>query len=98
MRPKKVKGLWWYFVSMVFIIILSFIVIMSFLAFLYFHVGNGSFAHKGPLQPILLIILLSVVLGTTITIMVGRKILLPISDFSKAAKEISKGKIGRAHV
>lgn len=91
MRPKKVRGLWWYFVSLVFIIILSFIVIMSCLAFLYFHVGNGSFAHKGPLQPILLIILLSVVLGTTITIMVGRKILLPISDFSKAAKEISKG-------
>lgn len=91
MRGQKNKGLWWYFVSLVFVIILSFILIMSILAFLYIQVGNTTLEHKSPLPPILIIILCSLVIGTAITVMVGRKILSPIANFSKAAKEIAKG-------
>ena len=91
MRGPKNRGLWWYFVSLVFVIVLSFILIMSILAYLYFRVGNSFSAHRNPLQPILIIVLFSLVIGTTITVMVGRKILLPITDFSKAAKEIANG-------
>lgn len=92
MRGQKNRGLWWYFVSLVFLITLSFILIMSMLAFLYIQVGNTTLVHKKPLPLILFIILCSsLVIGTAITVMVGRKILSPITDFSKAAKEIAKG-------
>lgn len=91
MRRPKNRGLWWYFVSLVFVIILSFILIMSILAYLYFQAGNTTLSHRGPLPPILIIILFSLVIGTTITVMVGRKILSPILDFSKAANEIANG-------
>jgi len=91
MRRQKNRGLWWYFVSLVFVIILSFLLIMTILAYLYFRVGNNALEHSNPFPPILTIILFSLVIGTTITVMVGRKILSPIADFSKAAKEIAKG-------
>ncbi|KHL92185.1 histidine kinase [Paenibacillus sp. IHB B 3415] len=91
MRSGKNSGLWWYFVSMVFIIILSFVFIMAVLAFLYFRVENNTWEHGNPFPPILTMVLFSLVIGTTISIMVGRKILSPITDFSKAAKEIAGG-------
>jgi signal transduction histidine kinase len=91
MRSGKNSGLWWYFVSMVFIIILSFVLIMSVLAILYFQIGDNTWEHGNPLPPILTMMLFSLVIGTTISIMVGRKILAPITDFSKAAKEIAGG-------
>ena len=91
MRSRKNRGLWWYFVSMVFVIILSFVLIMAVLAFLYFRVGNNTMEHSNPFPPILTMMLFSLVIGTTISFMVGRKILAPIADFSKAAKEIASG-------
>ncbi|KAI7257012.1 hypothetical protein KC345_g10882, partial [Hortaea werneckii] len=91
MRSGKNRGLWWYFVSMVFVIILSFVLIMAVLAFLYFRVGSNTWEHGNPFPPILTMMLFSLVIGTTISIMVGRKILAPIADFSKAAKEIASG-------
>lgn len=91
MRSGKNRGLWWYFVSMVFVIILSFVLIMAILAFLYFRMGNNTMEHSNPFPPILTMMLFSLVIGTTISFMVGRKILAPIADFSKAAKEIAGG-------
>ncbi|ASA19725.1 HAMP domain-containing sensor histidine kinase [Paenibacillus donghaensis] len=91
MRHQKNKGLWWYFVSLVFIIILVFILISSPLVFLYIHFGNLDAHGRNPFPPVMTIILFSLVIGTTITIMVGRKILSPITGFSNAAKEIASG-------
>lgn len=91
MRRKKNRGLWWYFVSLVFVIILFFILIMSILAYLYFQIDNNTTVHKNPFPPILLLVLFSLVIGTSITIEVGRRILSPIKDFSNAAKEIANG-------
>ncbi|QUL56376.1 HAMP domain-containing histidine kinase [Paenibacillus tritici] len=87
----KNRGLWWYFVSMVFVIILFFVLLMSVWAFLYFRIGNNTWEHGNPFPPILTMVLFSLVIGTTISIMVGRTILAPITDFSKAAKEIAGG-------
>ncbi|WP_223110733.1 HAMP domain-containing sensor histidine kinase [Paenibacillus sinensis] len=64
---------------------------MAILAYLYFQIGNNTTVHKNPFPPILLIVLFSLVIGTTITIEVGRRILSPIKDFSNAAKEIANG-------
>lgn len=91
MRRKKNRGLWWYFVSLVFVIILFFILIMSILAYLYFQIDNNTTVHKNPFPPILLLVLFSLVIGTSITIEVGRRILSPIKDFSNAANEIANG-------
>ncbi|MEK4044342.1 HAMP domain-containing sensor histidine kinase [Paenibacillus sp. FSL H8-0048] len=85
------RGLWWYFVSMVFVIILFFVLILSVLAYLYFRVGNNTIGHRNMFPPVLMVMLFSVVIGTTISIMVGKKILAPITDFSRAAKEIARG-------
>ncbi|MBW4083898.1 HAMP domain-containing sensor histidine kinase [Paenibacillus sp. S150] len=90
MRRKK-DGLWWYFVSLVFVIILSFLLLMSVLAYLYFRSENNAMKHGSFFPLLLTVIMFSLVMGTTITVMVGRRILAPIADFSKAAKEIAKG-------
>lgn len=85
------RGLWWYFVSMVFVIILFFAVILSALAYLYLRVGHHTIGHRTMFPPLLTTVLFSLVVGTTISIMVGKKILAPITDFSRAAKEIARG-------
>lgn len=91
MNRRKINNLWWYFVSIVFLIMLSSCLIMALLAFLYIHYGNVSVHGSGPFAPLLIIMLFSVVIGTIITIIVGKKILSPITDFSNAAKEIARG-------
>lgn len=93
MNKGKINNLWWYFVSLVFLIMLSTCLIMAGLAFWYLYVryGNVTLHPKGHFAPILIIMLFSVIIGTIITIMVGRKFVSPITDFSKAAKEIAKG-------
>ncbi|TCZ75081.1 HAMP domain-containing protein [Paenibacillus albiflavus] len=91
MNKRIFKSLWWYFVSSVFLIMLSSSLIMASLAFLYLRYGNVPTHGSNPYGPIIVIMLLSVVIGTIITIMVGKRILSPITDFSKAAKEIAKG-------
>lgn len=67
------RGLWWYFVSMVFVIILFFVVILSALAFLYIRVGHNTIGHRNMFPPLLTTMLFSLVIGTTISIMVGKK-------------------------
>ncbi|WNS40709.1 HAMP domain-containing sensor histidine kinase [Paenibacillus sp. MMS20-IR301] len=66
---------------------------MAVWAYLYYKLGNNTWGrgHGNPFPPFLTIILFSLVIGTAISIIVGRKILAPITDFSKAAKEIAKG-------
>lgn len=91
MKKSIFKSLWWYFVSLVFLIILSSLLIMAPLAFLYIHFSNTTQHGRVPFSPILVIVLLSLVIGSIITIMVGKKILSPITIFSNAAKEIAKG-------
>lgn len=91
MKKSIFKSLWWYFVSLVFLIILSSLLIMVPLAFLYIHFTNTTQHGKVPFSPILVIVMLSLVIGSIITIMVGKKILSPITIFSNAAKEIAKG-------
>lgn len=76
---------------MVFVIILFFVFILGVIALLYYRLGNHTREHGNPFPPVLTMILFSLVVGTTITIMVGKKILAPITDFSRAAKEIADG-------
>lgn len=91
MKNSIFKSLWWYFVSLVFLIMLSSLLIMAPLAFMYIRFANTSLHGRVPFSPILVVVLLSLVIGSIITIMVGKKILSPITIFSNAAKEIAKG-------
>ncbi|GGH18480.1 HAMP domain-containing sensor histidine kinase [Paenibacillus segetis] len=91
MNIRKIKSLWWYFVSLVFLGMLITSLIMAPIALLYIHYGNIPEHGRYPFAPFLVLSLLSIVIGTIITIMVGKKILSPITIFSNAAKEIAKG-------
>lgn len=91
MNKRIFKSLWWHFVSSLFTIMLSSLFIITLVAFLVLRYGNIPAHIKNPLPNIILIMMFSLFIGTFITIMVGKKILSPITDFSNAAKEIAKG-------
>lgn len=91
MKTRKIKSLWWYFVSHVFLIMLTTSLIMTPLAFFMIHYGNLTLHGRFPFAPILIILLFSVAIGTIITSIIGKRILAPITKFSKATNEIAKG-------
>ncbi|MFC7679947.1 ATP-binding protein [Paenibacillus sp. GCM10028914] len=91
MRTRKIKSLWWYFVSHVFLIMLLTCLIMTPVAYFVIHYGNLTSHGRFPFAPILIILLFSVAIGTLITSIVGKRILAPITNFSKATNEIAKG-------
>jgi signal transduction histidine kinase len=91
MIKKKHKSLWWSFVSLMFFIMLTSSIILAVIAYLYISQGNSSIHGNNHFAPILIIMLFSLVTGTIITMFVGKRILSPITGFSRAAKEIAKG-------
>lgn len=91
MRTSKTKSLWWYFVAHVFFIMLLTSFIMAPIVFLVIHYGDMTAYGRLPFAPFLIILLFSVVIGTIITSLVGKRILAPITKFSIATNEIAKG-------
>ncbi|OAB33513.1 two-component sensor histidine kinase [Paenibacillus macquariensis subsp. defensor] len=85
------RSLWWSLVSLVFISMLASCLLMALLALIYLRYGKLNIHGRIPFSPILIIMLISLIIGYIITLYVGKKILSPITDFSKAAKEIAKG-------
>lgn len=91
MRKRKIKSLWFYFVTLVIMIMLTSCLIMTPIAILIIHYRGRLLHGPNPLTPMLILLLLSVAIGTIITIIVAKKILAPITNFIKAYKEIAKG-------
>ncbi|MHA0856073.1 HAMP domain-containing sensor histidine kinase [Paenibacillus sp. CMAA1364] len=90
---KKNKSLWWYFVSLVFLIMLATSLIMAPITYLYIRYIAIDIHNRHHFAPIVFITVLSIIIGTIITIMVCKRILAPITNFSNAAKEITKGNL-----
>lgn len=88
---KKNSRLWIYFALIIFSIMLVTALIMLFLAYLLFHMGHLSQPNGNPLAPIIILLFLSVMIGTGISLFVAKKILQPITRFSKASDEVAKG-------
>lgn len=91
MKRKNRSKLWVYFALIVFAIMLATAVIMSFLAYLLFQMGHLNQHSGSPLTPIIFLLFMSVMIGTCISLFVAKKILTPITRFSKVADEVAKG-------
>ncbi len=87
---KKKSKLWIYFSMIIFVIMFITAIIMAFLAVLMFRLGHLNQGGH-PLIPIIFLLFLSVAIGTVISLFVAKKILKPITGFSKAASEVAKG-------
>lgn len=88
---RRSGNLWGILVQMVFLIMLASALLMALMTgfIVHFHIFN--FNRFSVLWPIVFAMISSVLIGTGITAMVGRKILAPITDLSEAAKEVAKG-------
>ncbi|MDD9146935.1 MULTISPECIES: HAMP domain-containing sensor histidine kinase [unclassified Sporolactobacillus] len=92
MKNKKAHTtLWLYFAIVVFLIMLVTAMIMTIIAFILLHFGYLNPSDRTPLIPISILMFMSIVIGTVISLFVGKKILKPITQFSKAAKQVAKG-------
>lgn len=88
---KRSGNLWVLLVQMVFLIMLAAAFLMMLMAVIIVHFGFLDFKRFNVLYPILLTVISSVVIGTGITAIAGRKIISPIIELSDAAKEVAKG-------
>jgi signal transduction histidine kinase len=92
---KKRYSLWYHFVLYVFAIMLSASLIISAIVFVSHHFEVISFPGKNnPFIPIYMLLFISVMVGTFISTLVGRKILKPITNLSKATQAVAKGDFG----
>lgn len=80
-----------YFTLIIFVIMFSTALIMGLLAFMLLKTGHINLANPNPLTPIRFILFMSVIIGTSISAFVAKKILAPITDFSLATDKIAKG-------
>lgn len=90
-RPKKIRNLWGTLVLMVFLIMLSAALLMALMSFLIVHSGIIDVGRFNIFWPISFVMIASILIGTVITAISGRKILTPIIDLSEAAKQVAKG-------
>jgi signal transduction histidine kinase len=82
---------WLYFAAIVFAIMSAAAFTMLTAAVILYNTGFLSGFEGTSISPILIMLILSILIGTTISIFVGRKILDPIAQFSNASMEVAKG-------
>ncbi len=85
------RSLWLYFVGIVFVTMLVSAVVVAFIAMQLLH--EGSFAPGvNPFPHVFqVLVFMSVLIGASVTIFVGRAILSPIIKFGEATQEVAKG-------
>ncbi|WP_379131737.1 ATP-binding protein [Paenibacillus sp. sgz500958] len=88
---RKPRNLWGTLVMLVFMIMLSSATLMSLMAFIVVKLDLVGMKHPRIPWIFILSILTSILIGTAITALAGRKILAPITSLSEAAKEVAKG-------
>ena len=64
--------------------------IISALISIYFHIGSFS-KPSNMLWPMINLYMVSIIIGTVITVVIGKKILSPLVKFSEALMEVGKG-------
>ncbi|MEK5447269.1 MULTISPECIES: HAMP domain-containing sensor histidine kinase [Paenibacillus] len=90
-RPGKNGNLWGALVLSVFLILLCDGILMFGLSMLIVKSGLIDVGRFHIFWPVSVLLLASVLTGTAITAIVGRKLLAPINDLSEAAKRVAKG-------
>ncbi|MCL2775226.1 MAG: HAMP domain-containing histidine kinase [Oscillospiraceae bacterium] len=92
-KDKKPASLWFYFVAVIFVILFVTSVIMAFIAIALIRSGALELSRNGnfEISPVLFLLFISIIIGTAISMIVAKKILNPITRFSKAVSEVAKG-------
>lgn len=80
-----------HFVFYVFNIMLATSIIISAVTFMLIHLGILTFNGTKPFIPIIMLFLTSIIIGTTISTILGHKVVLPINELSKATQSVAKG-------
>jgi len=81
-----------YFAAIIFVIMLITAFVMICLAFAMYHFGFlPDHKNNNPLIPIVLLLFISVIIGTVISFFVAGKILQPITGFGEVSAEVAKG-------
>ena len=92
MTDKKPHSkLWLYFTGLVFATVLAVFVLVSALWLLLYRLNIITVNPTGRHIPILVLIVVSLFIGVTVALFVGRLIILPIQNISDAFNELSKG-------
>lgn len=90
MKKKLYSQLWIYFASIVFVSIL--VTLLCFLGFIFLLSHQAISPSERPtLYPLLVFAFFSMIVGTGISIFVGRRILMPISELRKNMSKVATG-------
>ena len=86
------SGLWWYFVLIIFLVMLASTLIIAASSIIIVHVfGITINLGLNPIMPLLGYLLVSCCIGTAISVIISKKMLNPITSFTKAARKVAKG-------
>jgi len=90
-KPKWPANLWGMLVLFVFLIMVASGILMSVLTLLVIRFKLVNTEHPRFFLMLTFVLITSVLIGTAITALTGRKLLAPITSLSEAAKEVAKG-------
>lgn len=91
MRKKIHSQLWIYFACVIFVMLLIAACLMALSGAVFYHFNFIGFQKARPLALIILFCFFSVIVGTGVAVLVGRRILQPISQLSEEMKQVAEG-------
>lgn len=91
MSKKYHSKLWVYFALIVFGVMIASTFAMTTLAYILYQTGLLDQHARNPFIPTIILIFMSVIIGTSISLFVAKKILNPITHFTNATNEVAKG-------
>ena len=91
MKKFKISSLWAAFAAFVFFIILTSSGILFFIIYVMIQLDYLTKGDPGPFVPIATLLTMSILIATAVNFWVGKKVLKPISAFSKAMMDVAKG-------
>lgn len=91
MKNNIMSSLWIRVVVAVFFILLLAILLMGTVGYFLFVIGVFDVYHTRPSVPIMILLTLSLIVGTSLSIFFWYRILKPISELCNASKKIAKG-------
>ena len=91
MKKLKITSLWAAFAVFVFFIILTSSVILFSIIYIMIQLGYLSKDGPNPFVPAIMFLIMSIFIATAVNFLVGKKVLKPISAFSKAMVDVAKG-------
>ena len=91
MKRKFSSALWIKMVSYTFFSLLATSILTLLLSYGLYHFNLISHQSRTPFFGVIVIILISLIVGTFISVLIARQMVYPITQLSKAAKKVAKG-------